>query len=99
MSASGNITRWPVSRFRTTTREVVMSSAFRLSIISHVAAIAVGAVAATAYPTIPFSQPAIARRLRLSNLSEVFWFLVCRGGSVPRRECQRDDKDDDRHGH
>src|SRR5580700_2358541 len=49
MSASGNITRRPVSRFRTTTREVVVSSAFRLSTISHVAAIAVGAAAATVY--------------------------------------------------
>jgi hypothetical protein len=57
MSASGNITRWPVSRFRTTTREVVMSSAFRLSIISHVAAIAVGAVAATAYLTVYSASP------------------------------------------
>jgi len=57
MSASGNITRWPVSRFRTTTREVVVLSAFRLSIISHVAAIAVGAVAATAYLTIHSASP------------------------------------------
>ena len=57
MSASGNITRWPVSRFRTTTREEVVSSAFRLSIISHVAAIAVGAVAATAYLTIHSASP------------------------------------------
>jgi Domain of unknown function (DUF305) len=45
---------WPVS---TTAREVVMSSAFRLSIISHVAAIAVGAFAATAYPTIYSASP------------------------------------------
>src|SRR6267142_4400793 len=44
-------------------------------------------------------QPAIARRLHLSNLREVFWFRACRGGSIPRRECQRDDKDDDRHGY
>jgi hypothetical protein len=51
MSASGNITRKPVSRFRTTTREVVVSSAFRLSIFSHVAAMAGGAVAAAAYLT------------------------------------------------
>jgi Domain of unknown function (DUF305) len=57
MSASGNITRWPVSRFRTTVRGVVMSSAFRLSIISHVAAIAVGAVAATAYLTVYSASP------------------------------------------
>src|SRR5580704_7159103 len=34
-----------------------MSSAFRLSIISHVAAIAVGAVAATAYLTIHSASP------------------------------------------
>jgi hypothetical protein len=54
---SGNITRRPVNRFRTTTREVVVSSAFRLSIISHVAAIAVGAVAATAYLTAHSASP------------------------------------------
>ena len=52
MSASGNITRKPISWFCTTARGVVMSSAFRLSIGSHVAAIAVGAVAATAYLTV-----------------------------------------------
>jgi Domain of unknown function (DUF305) len=57
MSVSGNITHKPVSRFRTTTREVVVSSAFRLSIISHVAAIAVGAVAATAYLTVYSASP------------------------------------------
>jgi hypothetical protein len=57
MSSSGNITRKPVSRFRTTTREVVVSSAFRLSIISHVAAMAVGAVAATAYLTVYSVSP------------------------------------------
>jgi hypothetical protein len=57
MSASGNITREPISRFRTTAREVTMSSAFRLSIISHVAAIAVGAVAATAYLTVYSASP------------------------------------------
>jgi hypothetical protein len=57
MSASGNITRKPISRFRTTAREVVMSSAFRLSIISHVAAIAVGAVAATAYLIVYSASP------------------------------------------
>jgi hypothetical protein len=57
MSASGNITRKPISRFRTTAREVTMSSAFRLSIISHVAAIAVGAVAATAYLTVYSASP------------------------------------------
>ena len=34
-----------------------MSSAFRLSIISHVAAIAVGAFAATAYPTVYSVSP------------------------------------------
>jgi Domain of unknown function (DUF305) len=52
MSASGNITRRPISRFCATARGVVMSSAFRLSILSHVAAISVGAVAATAYLTV-----------------------------------------------
>jgi Domain of unknown function (DUF305) len=56
MSASGNITRKPISRLRTA-REVVMSSAFRLSIISHVAAIVVGAVAATAYLTVYSASP------------------------------------------
>jgi uncharacterized protein (DUF305 family) len=39
----------PIGGLRATAHEVVMSSALRLSIISHVAAIAVGAVAATAY--------------------------------------------------
>src|SRR5580700_9579287 len=57
MSASGNITRRPVSRFRTTTREVVVSSAFRLSTISHVAAIAVGAAAATVYLAVYSASP------------------------------------------
>jgi hypothetical protein len=57
MSASGNITREPISRFRTTAREVTMSSALRLSIISHVTAIAVGAVAATAYLTVYSASP------------------------------------------
>jgi hypothetical protein len=52
MFASGNITRKPIRRFRATARGVVMSPAFRLSIISHAAAIAVGAVAATAYLTV-----------------------------------------------
>jgi len=52
MSASGNITRQAVSRFRATTREVGVSSAFRLSIISHVAAIVVGALTATGYLTV-----------------------------------------------
>jgi Domain of unknown function (DUF305) len=51
------LTRKPVSRFRTTTREVVVSSAFRLSIISHVAAMAVGAVAAAAYLTVHSNSP------------------------------------------
>jgi hypothetical protein len=51
-SASGNITREPVSRFHTTARGEIMSSGFRISIISHVVAIAVGAVAATAYLTV-----------------------------------------------
>ena len=46
-----------------------------------------------------FQQPAIARRRHLGNLHEVFWFRACRGGSLSRRECQRDDKDDDRHGY
>jgi hypothetical protein len=50
--ASGNTTRKPTSWFRTTARGGVMSSAFRLSIASHVAAIAVGAVATTAYLTV-----------------------------------------------
>src|SRR5690349_12531603 len=57
MSASDNITRLPVSRFRTTAREVVVSTFYRLSIISHVAAVAVGAVAATAYLTIHSARP------------------------------------------
>jgi hypothetical protein len=57
MFASSNITRKPISRFRTTARGVVMSSAFRLSITSHVAAIAVGAVAATAYLTVYTASP------------------------------------------
>jgi hypothetical protein len=57
VSASGNITRKPISRFRTTAHGVVMSSAFRLSIVSHVAAIAVGAVAATAYLTVYSTSP------------------------------------------
>jgi hypothetical protein len=57
MCASGKITRKPISRFRTTARGVVMSSAFRLSIISQVAAIAVGAVAATAYLTVYSASP------------------------------------------
>jgi hypothetical protein len=52
MFAPSNITRKPVSRFRTTARGEAMSSAFRISIISHVAAIVVGAVAATAYLTV-----------------------------------------------
>jgi hypothetical protein len=43
--------------YRTTAREVVMSSVFRLSVISHVAAIAVGAVAATAYLTVYSASP------------------------------------------
>jgi DUF305 family protein family protein len=51
MSASGNITRKPIGRFRITARGGVMPPVFRLSIISHVVAIAVGAVAATAYLT------------------------------------------------
>jgi Domain of unknown function (DUF305) len=54
---SGNITRRPVNRFRTITREVVVSPAFRLSIISPVAAIAVGAVAAAAYLTVYSNSP------------------------------------------
>src|ERR1700730_7197606 len=57
MSASGNITRRPVSRFRTTVRGVIMSSAFHLSILTHVAAIAVGAFAATAYLTVYSASP------------------------------------------
>ena len=57
MSASGNITRKPIRRIRTTARGVVMSSAFGLSIISHAAAIAVGAVAATAYLTVDTASP------------------------------------------
>ena len=52
MSASDNITHKPVCRFRTTARGEVMSPVFRISIISHLAAIAVGAVAATAYLTV-----------------------------------------------
>jgi hypothetical protein len=52
MSASGNITRNPINRFHTTTRGEVMSSVFRISIISHLVAIAVGAVATTAYLTV-----------------------------------------------
>jgi len=51
------ITHRQISRFRTTAREVVMSSAFRLLIISHVAAIAVGAFAATAYLTVYSASP------------------------------------------
>src|SRR6516225_10306933 len=38
-------------------REVVMPRAFRLSIISHVAAIAVGAVAATTYLSVNSASP------------------------------------------
>jgi hypothetical protein len=57
MSASRNITRRPVSHFRTTTREVAVSSAFRLSTISHVAAIAVGAAAATGYLAVSSASP------------------------------------------
>jgi hypothetical protein len=49
---SDKITRKPVTRFRITAREEVMSSVFRISIISHLTAIAVGAVAATAYLTV-----------------------------------------------
>jgi Domain of unknown function (DUF305) len=41
-----------VNRFRTTAGEVGVSSALRPSIVSHVAAIAVGAAAATAYLTV-----------------------------------------------
>jgi hypothetical protein len=41
-----------VSRFHTTERGEIMSSVFRISIISHVVAIAVGAIAATAYLTV-----------------------------------------------
>jgi hypothetical protein len=50
MFAPGNITR--KAGFATTACGEVMSSASRISIISHVAAIAVGAVAATAYLTV-----------------------------------------------
>jgi hypothetical protein len=52
MSDYGNITPSHFSRFRTTACGEVMSSVFRISIISHVAAIAVGAVAATACLTV-----------------------------------------------
>jgi hypothetical protein len=52
MSASGNIAREPVRLFRTTVRGEAMSSAFRISIISHVVAIAVGAAVAAVYLTL-----------------------------------------------
>jgi hypothetical protein len=52
MSASVNFTRERASRFGTTAHGEIMSSGFRISIISHVVAIAVGAVAATAYLTV-----------------------------------------------
>jgi hypothetical protein len=52
MFDSGNIMRNPFGRLYTTASEVFMSSAFRLSIISHVAAIAVGAFTTTAYLTV-----------------------------------------------
>jgi Domain of unknown function (DUF305) len=57
MSAPGNITRKPISRSRTTARGIVMSSIFRLSVGSHLAAIAVGAIAATAYLTVYLASP------------------------------------------
>jgi hypothetical protein len=44
-----------------------------------------------------FSEAAIARRLRSRDLREVVSFCVLRGSAVPGRECQRNDKDDDRH--
>ena len=52
MSPSANVTRKPVSRTCAKASGEVMSSVFRISIISHVAAIAFGAVAATAYLTV-----------------------------------------------
>src|SRR5262249_911436 len=37
-------------------------------------------------------QRAIAGRLYLGDLREVVWLRACRGGALPRRKCQRDDK-------
>jgi hypothetical protein len=67
-----------VRDLRTTARGVVMASTLRLSIISHVAAIAVGAVPATVSDFL-FGQPAIARGLRLGDLREGVSFDACRG--------------------
>ena len=79
ISASGSITRKPVGRFRTTARGEAMSSVFRPSLISHVAAIAIGAVVATAYLTI-YS----ARR---QSLADYFSAICARAfGSAPAPE-------------
>ncbi len=76
-----------------------MSANFRLSIGSHAAAIAAGAVAAATYLTVYSAGPQSLADYILSDMREIVWYRVRRRGSLPRRECQRDDKNDDRHGH
>ena len=58
-----------------------MPSKFRLSIISHVAAIAVGAVTATAYLTVYSASPQSLADLRLRDLREAVWF--CASAEAP----------------
>ena len=74
-----------------------MSMPLSTSVASHGAAIARGAFAATAYPIVYLACAQSLADYR-SDLRETSWFRVCCGGSVSRRECQRDDKDDGRHG-
>ena len=74
-----------------------MSSIFRLPVGSHLAAIALGAFAATAYLSVNSPGP--------QSLADYISAICAKSfrsgsrGSVSRRERQRDDKDDDRHGY